>query len=109
MGDSKNIPGGEKKQMNAFVTQLAKTDKPQYERLVELMKFYNMLDVDLRLILQLKTSFVTKEQPEPISTIPLAAFKDTMKNVFKHYRQADDIVQRTGECVCEETEKEGVK
>lgn len=95
--------------MNAFVTNLMKSDKAQYDRLVELMRFYNMLDVDLRLILQLKTVFVTKESPEPIKQLPLAAFKDTMKSVFKHYRQADEIVQKTGECVYQETESNGLK
>ena len=66
-------------------------EAPQFERISE------------------KTVFVTKESPEPIQQLPLAAFKDTMKGVFKHYRQCDDIVQRTGECVTQESEKDGVK
>ena len=95
--------------MSAYVQNLAKTDKAQYERLVELMRFYNMHDIDMRLILQLKQIFITKESPEPIQHIPLHAFKETTRNVFKHYRTVDDIVRGTGECIFEEKVKDGVK
>ena len=47
--------------MSKFIKNLAKTDKALYDLLVELMKFFNMIDVDLRLVSQLKASFISKE------------------------------------------------
>ena len=41
--------------------------------------------------------------------MPLAAFKDTLKAVFKHFRQTDEIVSKVAEAVTIETEKDGVK
>ena len=34
--------------MTLFIQNLAKTDKAAYEQLVELMRFFNLIDVDLR-------------------------------------------------------------
>ena len=34
--------------MSMFIQNLAKTDKAAYEWLVELMRFFNLIDVDLR-------------------------------------------------------------
>ena len=71
--------------MSQFITNMMKNDKPQYERLVELMRFYNMIDVDLRLISQLKACFISKEQGA-LATIPIATIKETMRSVFRHFR-----------------------
>lgn len=47
--------------MAKFITNLMASDKPQYERLVELMRLYNRIDVDLRLVSQLKACFISKD------------------------------------------------
>jgi hypothetical protein len=96
-------PGG----MNKFIKNLATTNRPQYEKLIELMKFYNAVDVDLRFVSQLKASFISKERGA-MSQIPLAALKDSMKSVFKHYRQVDEIVAKTAACVEVELAKDGM-
>ena len=62
------------------------------------MRFFNLVDIDLRQVSQLKASFISKESGI-LSQIPLAAFKDTLKSVFKHYRQTDEIVAKIAECV----------
>ena len=48
--------------MANFIKNMAKTDKDQYDKLVDLMRFFNMVDVDIRLVSQLKACFVSKEQ-----------------------------------------------
>lgn len=48
--------------MAKFITTMMQQDKPQYERLIELMRFYNIIDVDMRLVSQLKSCFISKEQ-----------------------------------------------
>ena len=40
---------------------MAKTDKELYDKLTDLMKFFNLLDIDLRLVSQLKACFISKE------------------------------------------------
>ena len=94
--------------MTKFMQQLAKQDKAQYERLVELMRYFNLVDIDMRQVSQLKASFISKEQGV-LQQVPLAAFKDTMKGVFKHFRQVDEIVIKVSECVEVEIAKDGVK
>ena len=41
--------------------------------------------------------------------MPLAAFKDTIKSVFKHLRQLDEILAKVCDCTEVEVEKEGMK
>ena len=41
--------------------------------------------------------------------MPLTAYKDTMKGVFKHIRQLDELMVKICECTESEVEKEGVK
>ena len=48
--------------MANFIKNMAKTDKEQYDKLVDLMRFFNLIDVDIRLVSQLKACFVSKEQ-----------------------------------------------
>ena len=48
--------------IHKYIQNLMRTDREQYERLVELMRLFNKLDIDLRLVSQLKTCFVSKEQ-----------------------------------------------
>ena len=64
---------------------MAKTDKELYDKLVDLMKFFNKIDVDIRLVSQLKACFTSKDNGS-VAQVPLAAFKDTMKAIFKHFR-----------------------
>ena len=85
-----------------------KSDRDQYERLVELMRYFNLIDIDLRLVSQLKASFISKEHGA-IQQVPLAAFKDTMRAVFKHFRQVEEIQAKISECVSEDTQKDGIK
>ena len=49
----------EKKQnkMNSFITNLMKKDREQYERLVDLMRYFNAVDVDLKTVQRLQTFF----------------------------------------------------
>lgn len=49
------------KGISKYVSNMMKTDKDQYERLLELMRFYNIIGVDMRNISQLKGTFISKE------------------------------------------------
>ena len=44
-----------------FIKNLSKTNKAQYDKLVDLMRYFNQFDVDMRLVSQLKASFISKE------------------------------------------------
>ena len=39
--------------------------------------------------------------------VPLNAYKDTMKSVFKHIRQLDELIAKICDCTESEVEKEG--
>ena len=69
------------------------------------MRYFNLIDVDMRVVSQLKASFVTKDQGN-LAQIPLIAFKETMRKVFQHFRQAEEIVNKIAECVEVEVQKE---
>ena len=84
--------------MNKFIQNLAKQNKAHYDRLVDLMRYFNLIDVDMRLVSQLKASFISKDQGN-IDQIPLIAFKETMRKVFQPFRQAEEIVNKIAECV----------
>ena len=47
--------------MTKFIQNLAKHNKAQHDQLVELMHYFNRIDVDLRLVSQLKAIFISKE------------------------------------------------
>ena len=64
---------------------MMRTDRERYDCLVEVMRLFKKLDVDLRLVNQLKTCFISKEKGS-YDQVPLNAFKDTMKATFKHLR-----------------------
>lgn len=91
--------------MALFIKNMAKTDRELYEKLSDLMKFFNMLDIDLRLVSQLKACFISKERSQ-LTHVPQAAFKDTMKGVFKHIRQVDELMAKICECTESEVDKE---
>ena len=69
------------------------------------MRYFNLIDVDMRVVSQLKASFVSKDQGN-LAQIPLIAFKETMRKVFQHFRQAEEIVNKIAECVEVEVQKE---
>ena len=94
--------------MAKFIKNMAKTDRELHDKLVDLMRFFNLIDVDIRLVSQLKACFISKEQG-PLAQVPLAAYKDTMKSIFKHFRQLDEIIAKICDCTEVEIEKEGVK
>ena len=48
--------------MAKFIKNMAKTDRELHDKLVDLMKFFNLIDVDIRLVSQLKACFISKEQ-----------------------------------------------
>ena len=52
----------------------------------------------MRLVSQLKASFISKDQGN-IDQVPLDAFKETMRKVFQPFRQAEEIVTKIAECV----------
>lgn len=55
------MPARDAGAMAQFIKNMAKTDKELYDRLSDLMKFFNLLDIDLRLVSQLKACFISKE------------------------------------------------
>ena len=71
--------------MAKFIKNMAKTDKELYEKLVDLMRLFSLIDVDMRLVSQFKACFISKEHGT-LNQVPLAAFKDTLKGIFKHFR-----------------------
>lgn len=91
--------------MAQFIKNMAKTDREMYEKLVDLMKFYNLLDIDLRLVSQLKACFVSKEKGQ-ITQVPLTGYKEKIKSVFKHIRQLDELMAKICDCTEIEIEKE---
>lgn len=93
--------------MAKFIKNMAKTDKEQYDKLVDLMKYFNLVDIDIRLVSQLKACFISKEQGT-LAQVPLAAFKDTMKAVFKHFRQVEEIIGKICDCTEVEIQKDGI-
>ena len=60
------------------------------------MRYFNLIDIDLKLVSQLKAPFKGSEQP---TRVPMLEFKETMRNVFKHFRQMDEISAKVTECV----------
>lgn len=44
-----------------------------------------------------------------LTQIPLGAFKDAMKGIFTHFRQVDEIMTKTAECVETEIVRDGMK
>ena len=90
--------------MAKFIKNMAKTDKELYEKLVDLMRYFNFIDVDIRLVSQLKTCFGSKEHGS-LPQVPLAAFKDMMKSIFRHFRQLDEIMAKICNCIEVEIEK----
>lgn len=44
-----------------LIQHLMKTDRAQYDRLVDLMRYFNMQEIDLRLVSQLKACFINKD------------------------------------------------
>lgn len=44
--------------MANFIKNMAKTDKELYEKLVDLMRYFNLIDIDMRLVSQLKACFM---------------------------------------------------
>ena len=69
------------------------------------MRYFNLIDVDMRLVSQLKASFTSKDQGN-LAQIPLVAFKETMRKVFQHFRQAEEIVNKIAFCVEVEVQNE---
>lgn len=94
--------------MQLFMQNLAKSDKAHYDQLVELMRLYKLVDVDLRLVSQLKASFISKDSGT-LAQIPLSSLQESMRTIFKHFRQVDDIVEMTGQCISVEVTKDGAK
>ena len=43
--------------MNSFILNLMKKDRLYYDRLVDLMRYFNQVDVDLKAILKLRKAF----------------------------------------------------
>ena len=58
-------------------------DRAMYERLVELMRFFNLIDVDIKLVSQLKAPFKGQDRG---GRVPMLEFKETMRSVFQHFR-----------------------
>ena len=80
-----NTAGKPTSKVDSFITDLMKKDRVFYERLVDLMRYFNLIDVDLRLITQLKNAFLTKGKT-PEDRISLLNFKEAVKIIFKHFR-----------------------
>ena len=62
------------------------------------MFLFNSLDIDMRLVAQLKTCFTTKDQGT-VAQVPIAKFKEAINTSFNHYRQAEDINAKICDCV----------
>ena len=69
-----------------------------FDKFVALMFFFNSLDIDMRLVAQLKTCFTTKEQGT-VAQVPIAKFKEAINTTFNHYRQLEDISTKICDCV----------
>mmetsp|Transcript_23916 Transcript_23916/g.32054 ORF Transcript_23916/g.32054 Transcript_23916/m.32054 type:complete len:135 (+) Transcript_23916:622-1026(+) len=69
---------------NKFVAALQKKDRELFDKLVALMFFFNQLDIDVRLVAQLRSCFGSKDNMD--ACVPIAAFKASVKSVFDHYR-----------------------
>ena len=66
------------------------------------MRIFNKLDIDLRLVSQLKATFISKDKGS-IPQVPLNVFKDASKSIFKHLRQIEEIVAKINEVIQTET------
>ena len=78
-----------------------------YDNLVELMRFLLPIEVDFRHVSQLKAGFISKEQGA-LAHVPITTFKETIKGIFKHFRQVDEIITKISECVKSEITKNGI-
>ena len=80
---------------------MAKSDKACYDKLVSLMKLFNMIDVDLRQVQVLKAAFIQKDK-STLPQIPLSKFQESIRASFKHFRQQDEVCNKICEVVCVE-------
>ena len=71
------------------------------------MRFLLPIEVDFRHVSQLKAGFISKDHGA-LAYLPINTFKETIKGVFKHFRQVDEIITRISECVKSEITKNGV-
>ena len=85
------------KKMNSFITNLMKQDREQYERLVDLMRYFNVVDVDLKTVQRLQTFFTIGREEH--KSLPMLQFKEATQSVFKNYRQVSEICQKLIECI----------
>ena len=66
---------------NRFMQSLWQKDRSLYEKLTELVHYFQQLNIDLRDLAQLKSCF-----GHHTSQVPIATFKECVKNVFAHFR-----------------------
>ena len=85
---------------------LAIQDRALYDSFVELTRFLLPIEVDFRHVSQLKAGFISKDHGA-LAYLPINTFKETIKGVFKHFRQVDEIITRISECVKSEITKNG--
>ena len=69
-----------------FAQELKKSDRELYERLVDLLRFFSQLEIDMRELSQFKTCFIAKDKGS-LSQVPIDIFKLATEGVFRHYRE----------------------
>jgi len=91
-----------------LVQLLMRTNKEFYEKLVDLIRYLTLQDIDLRQVSQLKSCFIGKDH-QPLAQVPINVLKEAIKQSCKHLRQVDEICGRICACIEKELEFEGAR
>ena len=75
--------------------QIAGEDRLKF---VGLIRYFNQLDIDMRELSQLRSCFIGQDKSS-LQRVPIESFKADVKDVFKHYRELDEIAAKISDCV----------
>jgi hypothetical protein len=76
--------------VSTYVERLLKTDKDSYEKLLQLLQFFSMSEIDLRQLSLILTVF----DKNAVSEISYEDLVKEMSAIFFHYRHCQDIIDR---------------
>ncbi len=93
--------------MSQFIANMMRSDRERYDCLVEVMRLFSKNNIDYNQVNQLKTVFASKDKG-PLNQVPLNAFKDAAKSLFKSTRQADEISSKVAGAIETQTEANGI-
>ena len=80
-----------------------------YDRLLDLVRMFRSLEIDVRELALVKNCFIAKDKVTPLTQVPIATFKEAVIGKLKHHHEVDDIVEKLCDILKVEVEVDGVK